>query len=193
MLQAGSAGPFAWLLALMTVDDGAPAPTLILDAGVGLQRVSSLLGNEPFDGTILTKDVEFRTNEFLQPGAPFAEIAALDNWELQIEVPEKKIGMVEDILRDKGSIEANFILYTQSSQLLHAKLSSRQEISASAYPKEKESVFFITIPNLEIPDYMRKNLRPGLTGRAKLELGKRPLYTSMSLNILRWFRMKLIG
>src|SRR5205823_3750953 len=121
-------------------------------------EIASASLRAPFDGTILTKDIEFRTNEFLQPGSAFAEIAVLDNWELQIEVPEKNIGMVEEMLRDRGSIDTNFILYTQSSQILHARLSSRQQISPSAYPKEKESVFLITIQNPEIPEYMKKNL-----------------------------------
>ena len=33
--------------------DGAAGPTLILDAGTGLRRVTTLLGGQPFSGTIL--------------------------------------------------------------------------------------------------------------------------------------------
>ncbi len=33
--------------------DGAARPTLVLDAGTGLRRVTPLLGGQPFDGTIL--------------------------------------------------------------------------------------------------------------------------------------------
>jgi Na+/H+ antiporter NhaD/arsenite permease-like protein len=44
MLQAGSAGPFAWLLALMTVDDGAPHTVAYFWVTGGL---SALLDNAP--------------------------------------------------------------------------------------------------------------------------------------------------
>ncbi len=33
--------------------DGAPAPTLVLDAGTGLRKVTPLLGGQPFAGTIM--------------------------------------------------------------------------------------------------------------------------------------------
>ena len=33
--------------------DGAAGPTLVLDAGTGLRRVTALLGGQPFNGTIL--------------------------------------------------------------------------------------------------------------------------------------------
>jgi phosphoribosyl 1,2-cyclic phosphodiesterase len=38
---------------------GAPVPTLLLDAGSGLQSVSGLLGGAPFDGTILLSHVHW--------------------------------------------------------------------------------------------------------------------------------------
>lgn len=155
--------------------------------------IASATLRAPFDGTILTKDVESRAGEFLQTGAALAEIADIHDWELQVEIAEKNIGMVETALRDRGSINANFILYTQSAQLLHTKLTSHRQISAAAYPKEKESVFILTFPNPEIPDGMRKNLRPGLTGRAKLELGRHPLIAVTTRRIIRWFQMRFIG
>jgi phosphoribosyl 1,2-cyclic phosphodiesterase len=67
-------------------NDGAPAPTLILDAGVGLQRVSSLLGNEPFDGTILLTHLHW--DHVL--GLPF--FAAADNADARVSVllPEQE-------------------------------------------------------------------------------------------------------
>jgi ribonuclease BN (tRNA processing enzyme) len=38
---------------LALAHDGAATPTLVLDAGTGLRRVTPLLGGQPFDGTIL--------------------------------------------------------------------------------------------------------------------------------------------
>ena len=33
--------------------DGGAGPTLVLDAGIGLRRVTALLGGQPFSGTIV--------------------------------------------------------------------------------------------------------------------------------------------
>jgi len=68
--------------------DGAPTPTLILDAGAGLQRVSSLLGGAPFDGTILLTHLHW--DHVL--GLPF--FAAADNVDARVSVllPEQESG-----------------------------------------------------------------------------------------------------
>jgi phosphoribosyl 1,2-cyclic phosphodiesterase len=65
---------------LALAHDGAPTPTLILDAGAGLQRVSSLLGGAPFDGTILLTHLHW--DHVL--GLPF--FAAADNPQARVSV-----------------------------------------------------------------------------------------------------------
>ena len=52
----------------------------------------------PIDGVILTKDVELHVGEFIQPGSSIAEVASLDQWEVQIDVNEKQIGLVESAM-----------------------------------------------------------------------------------------------
>jgi HlyD family secretion protein len=146
----------------------------------------------PFDGTILTKDIELHAGEVLQAGSAFAEVAALDKWELQMEVSEQDIGMVENALKDRGAIGVSFILYTQTASVVPTKLSSRKQISAAAYPKEKESVFYVSIEDPEIPADMQKNLRPGLTGRARIEVGRQPFGAVLSRKIVRWFQMRFL-
>jgi hypothetical protein len=145
------------------------------------------------DGVVMTKDLELRAGEVIQQGAPLAEVASMNAWELHAEVNEKDIGRVEQALHDKGAINLSYILYSQSSQVLRAQINSRQQISAAAYPKDKENVFIVTIHNPEIPPDVSKNLRPGLTGRAKLELGRRPLLFNLAHKIYRWFQYRMIG
>ena len=66
--------------------DGARAPTLILDAGAGVQRVSSLLEGAPFDGTILLSHLHWDH----VVGLPF--FAAADNEDAHVSVllPEQE-------------------------------------------------------------------------------------------------------
>jgi phosphoribosyl 1,2-cyclic phosphodiesterase len=74
--------------------DGAAAPTLVLDAGAGLQRVSSLLGGGAFDGTILLTHLHW--DHVL--GLPF--FAAGDNVDSRVSVilPDQENGETADVV-----------------------------------------------------------------------------------------------
>lgn len=183
--------------------DEASAQVAMLQARVMEQNEKKLRADieaatlrAPIDGVVLTKDIEQHTGEFIQPGSGFAEIASLAQWELQIDVNEKEIGHVESALPRAGSgapKDVNFILYSQSAHQLHAKLERHEQISSAAYPREKENVFIITIPNIEIPAELQPAMRPGLTGRAKIDLARRPLIWLVGQNIWHWIQMRMIG
>jgi biotin carboxyl carrier protein len=150
----------------------------------------------PIAGVVLTKDVELRTGEFIQAGSNFAEVAAFDAWELQVDVSEKEIGRVEEALPRAASgtgKDVTFILYSQSSHTLHARLERHEQISAAAYPREKENVFVVTLQNIAIPPAIQPAMRPGLTGRAKIDLGRKPLIWIVARKVWHWFELRLIG
>jgi len=148
----------------------------------------------PIDGRVLTKDLELRIGEFIQAGSPFAEIAGLDRWEVQAELPEKKVGSVEKRLSASGQpVDLSFILYSQSAHTFRTQIAGPEQISAVAYPKETENVFIVTVKNVSVPDEMKIALRPGLTGRAKFELGRKPLITIWARKIANWARLRWIG
>jgi phosphoribosyl 1,2-cyclic phosphodiesterase len=73
---------------LALAHDGARTPTLILDAGTGLQLATGLLGGGPFAGTILLSHLHW--DHIL--GLPF--FAAADNVDAHVEVllPEQESG-----------------------------------------------------------------------------------------------------
>ena len=147
----------------------------------------------PIDGVVMTKDLELRNGEVMQAGSPFAEIDGTDAWQLQIEIKERDISMVENALAKFGQLDTNFILYSHSAHVIHTKLDDHKQISAMAYPKEKDNVFLVTIDKPEIPQALLANVRPGLSGRAKIELGHRPLVFNVVRSVYRWFRFKWIG
>jgi len=150
----------------------------------------------PLDGRVLTKDIELRVGEFIQAGSPFGDVASLERWEVQAEVPEKKIGKIEERLPETGGgkpLDLTFILYSQSAYTFRTKLSAHSQISAAAYPRETESVFVIPVQDVEVPANLKEALRPGLTGRAKIELGRRPLVLIWSGKIWNWMQLKWIG
>jgi biotin carboxyl carrier protein len=155
--------------------------------------IESATLRSPIDGIVMTKDLEVRAGEVVQAGTSFAEVDGSEAWQLQVDVNERDISLLEEALAKNGSLDANFILYSQSAHIVRTKLSDHKQISAMAYPREKENVFLVTIDNPGIPPEMEKNLRPGLTGRAKIELGHRPLIFNLLRRIYRWAQFKWIG
>lgn len=150
----------------------------------------------PLDGRVLTKDIELRVGEFIQPGSPFAEIAGLERWEVQAEVPEKKIGTIGGRFpagKEPTPVDLSFILYSQSAYTFRTQIKHRDQLSAVAYPRENENVFIITVQDVSVPASMKEALRPGLTGRAKVELGRKPLVLIWGRKIANWVRLKWIG
>ena len=95
--------------------------------------------------------------------------------------------------QEKGPLDLTYILYSQSAHVLHSRITSRQQISSSAYPKDKDNVFVITVDNPPIPPDVLKDIRPGLTGRAELELGRQPLLVSLAKRFYRWFQFRMVG
>ncbi len=71
---------------LALVPDGAEAPTLVLDAGDGLQSVSSLLGTAAFDGTILLSHLHW--DHIL--GLPFFAGGDRDDARVSVLIPEQQ-------------------------------------------------------------------------------------------------------
>jgi phosphoribosyl 1,2-cyclic phosphodiesterase len=68
--------------------DGAPAPTLILDAGTGLRCAPKLLGGRPFDGTLLLTHLHW---DHVQ-GLPFFTAGDRDDARVDVLLPEQEDG-----------------------------------------------------------------------------------------------------
>lgn len=187
---------------LRSMNNEAEAIVVALQAGVSEKRAASLAKDiesatlrSQIDGVVQTKDLELHTGEFIQVGSMFAEIAAPDSWDLVVDVSEKQIGKIERELgkHPDTALPVDYILYSQSSYKLRGELKARQQISAMAYPKEKENVFIITLENMQVPEELRKDLRSGLTGRAKVTLGHEPMAWWSLKTFVDWLRLKMIS
>ena len=180
--------------------DEAAANVAFLQAAVADQNekrinadIASAVLRSRIDGVVVTKELELHIGEYLQAGAPFAEVAALDSWEAQVDLHEKKIGFVEKELAKGHPVDVSFVLYSQSSHTFHSKLERHEQISSQAIARENENVFLITLKDIEVPPALQSALRPGFTGRAKIELGRRPLIALWARRIWEWFQMRMIG
>jgi len=75
-------------LCLALAHDGAPAPTLLLDAGTGLKSVTGLLGKAPFKGTILLTHLHWDH----VVGLPFFAAGDHSDAEVTVALPEQETG-----------------------------------------------------------------------------------------------------
>ncbi|MBB5035930.1 efflux RND transporter periplasmic adaptor subunit [Prosthecobacter dejongeii] len=144
----------------------------------------------PLDGIVMTKDVHLKNGTFLQAGEVMAEIASVDAWDLRMEIAEADISLIEESLDDNTPLPVDYLLYTQSARELHGQLASKQQISPALQAGPEGGRFSITLPKVEIPDSMQPLMRPGLTGRAKIELGRKPAGAVLLRKFTRWLRMR---
>jgi Biotin-lipoyl like/HlyD family secretion protein len=154
--------------------------------------IAAMTLTSPIDGVVVTKDLELQTDEVIQAGAPFAEIADLEEWNLNIEINERKIGVLGAALREHSPRTVNYILYSHSASKLSAELTSIQQVSAEAYPREKEEIFIVTIPSIPVSDELKRTLRPGLTGRANIIFGREPVIWWAAKHFVDWLRLKIL-
>ncbi len=68
--------------------DGAARPTLILDAGTGVRRVTALLAGQPFIGTILLTHLHW---DHVQ-GLPFFRAGDRDDARVMLLLPDQQEG-----------------------------------------------------------------------------------------------------
>lgn len=151
----------------------------------------------PMDGTLLTKDIELLQGVYLNAGADFAVVGTTTAWDVLVHIHEKEVGKVEKLFKEKGSVEVKFILYTHNQTELSGKIVNQSQFSQIAYPHERESAvkenaFILTLPNVKAPPDVMRGFRPDLTGRASIQLGRRPLIALWSERIIQWFRLRWV-
>jgi len=144
----------------------------------------------PLDGIVMTKDVHLKNGTFLQAAEVFAEIASVNAWDLRVEIPEADISLIEEALDDGTPRSVDYLLYTQSARELHASLTGKHQISPALQAGPDGGRFSITLPRVEIPPELQPLMRPGLTGRAKIELHRRPAGAVLLRKFTRWLRMR---
>lgn len=144
----------------------------------------------PLDGIVMSKEVHLKNGTFLQAAEVFAEVASVDAWDLRLEIPEADISLIEEALDDGKPRSVGYLLYTQSARQLHAQITGKNEISPALHAGPDGGRFSITLPKVDIPKELQPLIRPGLTGRAKIELHRRPAGAVLLRKFTRWLRMR---
>jgi phosphoribosyl 1,2-cyclic phosphodiesterase len=84
--------------------DGAAAPSLLLDAGTGLRRVTALLGDAPFSGTILLSHLHWDHTH----GLPFFKGGDRDDALVSLLLPDQLDGQTASEVLARGMSPPHF-------------------------------------------------------------------------------------
>lgn len=129
----------------------------------------------PFDGQIMTGDLRSRIGETMALGTPMFEIAQLEDWTLDVEMPQRsaadltpgKVGTFAPNARPEG---------TSDLQLTRVQPVARPVNGKTVYIAEAE------LQNAHTW------MKPGMEGMARVSFGRRPVWWVASHRLTDYFR-----
>jgi hypothetical protein len=140
----------------------------------------------------VSKDLDLRLGEVVQPGIVLCEVASLENWDLQIRVPEAEAGPLELAIEKRGELPVRYALQARADSTLQAKVSSRAEISQMVYTESSGSFVYVTLRGIELPSELRSEIRPGFSGYAKIEGRQLPLAFNLVERAFHFLRLHFL-
>ena len=145
----------------------------------------------PISGVVLTKNLANRVGESLELGRAFCEIAGRDLYEVQVDLNQQDLGVVMEALRQGRSLPVDFILQAQTATHLRTFVNGPEAISETAHIKNGGSFFTVRAP-FPVSDALATSLKPGYTGKAKIDLGHHPLAAVMMRKFLDYWRVQWV-
>jgi pyruvate/2-oxoglutarate dehydrogenase complex dihydrolipoamide acyltransferase (E2) component len=127
-------------------------------------------------GTVLAGDLQDHVGDFVPVGAPMVELAARDDWRLELDVLDSVVGVI-----DEG--DAGWFVCNARPELAH---NCRVRLVHPAAQSEKgETTFVVEASAEERPDWMRV----GMEGVARLDTGRRPIWWVYLHRIIDFVRL----
>ncbi len=143
----------------------------------------------PISGVILTKNLANRVGEPLEIGKPFCEMAATGVYEVSIDLRQQDLGVLLDAFRQHTDLPVDFILHAHTGVRLHTVVHGPEAISQTPHVKPGGS-FFAVRAVFPVDEALAASIKPGYTGKAKIELGRHPLAAVMMRKFLDYWRVE---
>ena len=143
----------------------------------------------PIDGVVLTKNLANRVGESMEVGKPFCEMAGRDLYEVEIDLRDQDLGILLDALHRSGELPVDFILHAQTGLRLHTTIHGTQAISETTHVKPGGS-FFQVRADFPVDNSLAASLKPGYTGKAKIDLGRHRLAGVMMRKFMDYWRVE---
>ncbi len=145
----------------------------------------------PMSGVVITKNLANRVGEALEIGKPFCEMAATEVYEVSIDLRQQDLGVLLDAFRQRSDLPVDFILHAHTGTRLHSVIHGPEAISQTPHVKPGGS-FFTVRALFPVDDTLANSLKPGYTGKAKIDLGHHPLAAVMMRKFLDYWRVEWV-
>ena len=142
------------------------------------ERLQRVRITAPIDGVIIKGDLSRAIGSPVQRGQVLYEIAPLDAFKLIIQVPQKSIRHVEQ--GQSGEVLL--------SSLPHRALPFSVISVASVYSEQEQDIVYRVEAQINNPELA--SLRPGMSGYAKINVGRKPYAWLIAHPLLDWLALK---
>jgi hypothetical protein len=157
--------------------------------GLLVEQIGRAEVRAPVAGVVLTKDLTQRAGEVMAVGALLCEVASLEGWELDVQIPEADFELVYRGLSEGRQLPVGFVLEARSGLVLRSSLERLQQVSQMAYAQPGGSVFYVTANRFDVPRELAGRLRPGFSGRARIETGRTLFGVKATRKFVHYLRM----
>jgi Membrane-fusion protein len=142
------------------------------------ERLQRVRITAPIDGVIIKGDLSRAIGSPVQRGQVLYEIAPLDAFKLIIQVPQNSI-------RHVAQGQGGEVLL---SSLPHRALPFSVISVASVYSEQEQDIVYRVEAQIDNPELA--NLRPGMSGYAKIAVGRKPYAWLITHPLLDWLALK---
>lgn len=130
----------------------------------------------PFDGTVVAGDLRKAIGSSVVKGDPLMEVASLEQWQLELEVPQSSMAGLAVGL---GGV---FISYAQPEKTHRFEI---RRVLSTTVNRDGKSVY-LAEASIDAGDDW---LRPGMEGVARIHFGSRPVWWIATHGIIDYLRM----
>lgn len=160
------------------------------------QQRQDLDVRSPIDGEVITWKLEDRLlHRPVQQGNVLMEVAnTKGDWDLELRMPEKRMGHIDRYLRElketdpNASLKVEFILATHPNKTFHGRV---MEINERAEVRDEEGVTVLIKADFEDRDELPENLRPGAEVNAKIMCGYKPVGYVLLCDAIAYFQRNI--
>lgn len=136
------------------------------------RRIEQAVLRAPFDGVVITGDLRKQIGAVMAQGAPLFEIAPLDSWTLEMDVPEGVAGELIAGLDAAGGARAFAGRFAGSARPEAAEPFELTRVRPRVEIKDGRNVFIAEADITPDAEWMR----PGMEGVAKINAGPRRVW-----------------
>ena len=145
----------------------------------------------PIAGVLMTPDLSSRQGDALPQGGQLALIGDPSTWELEILLPETDVAELAMRLQKGKPLTVRYILNSLPQKKFSTQISGLSALSAASEVVAGKNIFRVVAP-LEANEEYRTLFRAGYTGRARLEIGRRPLGYTITRRFFNWLRTHVL-